>query len=238
MDTLINGIGLLKKYNGREVVRNIDIEIKQGEILALIGTNGAGKTTTISMLTGIIKPDSGNVYYWREDYKSHIGIQLQSTPFFEGFTALENMMIFAALHKTNLDKQSAQKKLKRWGLEQVENTLANRLSIGQQKALAIAVATVHQPELVVFDEPTSGLDPRARYKIRELIKQLSDENCTVLFSSHDMEEVSKTATRIIIMDRGGILANGSPQGLIKKHKVKDLEELYLSLTITKGGEKE
>lgn len=81
MDTLINGIGLLKKYNGREVVRNIDIEIKRGEILALIGTNGAGKTTTISMLTGIIKPDSGNVYYWRDDYKSHIGIQLQSTPF-------------------------------------------------------------------------------------------------------------------------------------------------------------
>ena len=75
MDTLINGIGLLKKYSGREVVRCVDIEIKKGEILALIGTNGAGKTTTISMLAGIIKPDSGDICYWRDDYKAHIGIQ-------------------------------------------------------------------------------------------------------------------------------------------------------------------
>lgn len=234
MDILIKGIGLSKQYNGREVVRGIDLDIKKGEILALIGTNGAGKTTTISMLLGIIKPDSGNVYYWRDDYKAHIGIQLQTTPFFEGYTTLENMLIFGALHKTHLNKQSAREKLKKWGLEHMENTLASRLSLGQQKTLAIAVATVHQPELVVFDEPTSGLDPRASYKIRQLIKQLSDENCTVLFSSHDMEEVSKTATRIIIMDSGCILANGTPQDLIKQHNVRDLEELYLLLTALEG----
>ena len=234
MDTLINGIGLLKQYNGRKVVRGVDLDIKKGEILALIGTNGAGKTTTISMLLGIVKPDSGNVYYWRDDYKAHIGVQLQTTPVFEGYTVLENMLIFAALHKTPLKKESARKKLKQWGLETVENILASSLSLGQQKALAIAVATIHQPELVVFDEPTSGLDPRARYKIRQLIKQLSHENCTVLFSSHDMEEVSKMATRIIIMDNGHILANGSPQDLIKGHNVRDLEELYLSLTALEG----
>lgn len=236
MDTLINSIGLLKKYNEREVVRDVDLDIKKGEILALIGTNGSGKTTTISMLLGIIQPDSGNVYYWRDDYKAHIGVQLQATPFFEGHTVLENMLIFAALHKTPLNKQSARKKLKKWGLEHMENTLASRLSLGQQKALAIAVATVHQPKLVAFDEPTSGLDPRARYKIRHLIRQLSDENCTVLFSSHDMEEVSKTATRIIIMDSGCILANGSPQDLITQHNVRDLEELYFALTVLEGEE--
>lgn len=236
MDTLIRASGLLKQYDGLQVVKGIDLDIKKGEILALIGTNGAGKTTTISMLLGIIKPDSGNIYYWRDDYKAYTGIQLQTTPFFEGYTVIENMLIFASLYKTPLDKQSAQEKLKFWGLEHMKNTLASRLSLGQQKALAIAVATVHQPELVVFDEPTSGLDPQARYKIRQLIKQLSEQNCTILFSSHDMEEVHKTATGIIIMDKGSILAKGSPKDLIKQYNVSDLEELYMILTTAEGEE--
>lgn len=234
MSRLIRGIGLSKRYDGRKIVRSIDIEIEKGEILALIGTNGAGKTTTISMLLGIVKPDDGHLDYWREDYKAHIGVQLQSTPFFEGYTVLENMLIFASLHKIHLTELSAREKLKIWGLEEVEKTQAVRLSLGQQKRLAIALATVHQPELAVFDEPTSGVDPRVRHDIRRLIKELPNQNTTVLFSSHDMEEVSKTADRIIVMDKGSIIAKGSPEALMSRHHVKDLEELYLRLTAPGG----
>src|SRR5690554_1552606 len=96
---LITAKALTKRFRNREVVRGINLEIKQGEILALIGPNGAGKTTTILILIGILMPDAGSVAYWREDYRAHIGVQLQSTPFFEGCTAEENLRLFAAMYR-------------------------------------------------------------------------------------------------------------------------------------------
>lgn len=93
---LMKATGIRKQFHNREVVRGIDVEIRQGEILALIGTNGAGKSTTLAMLLGILPPDAGTITRWRDDYKAHIGVQLQSTPFFEGYTAEENLRLFAA----------------------------------------------------------------------------------------------------------------------------------------------
>lgn len=230
MKKLIQATGLIKKYNGQVVVEKIDFEINEGEMIALIGTNGAGKTTTISMLLGIIKPDSGTINYWTEEFKSHVGVQLQTTPFFEGYSVLENMMIFAVLHNIPFTKSMAVERLKDMGLKNMEKTPAIRLSLGQQKRLAIALATIHKPKLIILDEPTSGLDPRARQEIRLLLKQLLKENATIMFSSHDMEEVSKLATRVVIMDKGRIIANGTPNDLMREQQVNSLEELYLTLT--------
>ncbi len=230
MKNLIEAKGLVKRFGNREVVKGIDIEIRPGEVLALIGTNGAGKSTTMSMLLGILKPDEGQVTRWREDYRSHLGVQLQSTPFFEGYTAEENLQLFAALYNLKLTKSQLEEELEKCGLLEARKTPAIKMSLGQQKRLAIAVTNIHKPELIVLDEPTAGLDPRARHEIRTMIRKLANEKVSVLFSSHDMEEVSRTADRLILMHSGKIVAQGIPEELLKQNQVENLEELYLKLT--------
>lgn len=227
---LMEAKGIHKQFHNREVVKGIDVEIRQGEILALIGTNGAGKSTTIGMLLGILQPDAGTITRWREDYKAHIGVQLQSTPFFEGYTTEENLQLFAALYNLRMGKEQIQKKLEECNLQEARKTLASRLSGGQQKRLAIAVTTLHNPDLIILDEPAAGLDPRARHEVRTMIKRLAQNKVTVLFSSHDMEEVSRIADRIILMHEGLIVAQGEPESLLQQYHTENLESLYLELT--------
>lgn len=232
MTALIEAKDLRKSYNGREVVKGIDFTIHAGEVVALIGSNGTGKSTTISMLFGILKPDAGTVSYWREDYKAHVGVQLQSTPFFEGYTAEENLRLFSALYHVKLTKEQIDHKLMECNLLEVKKTPANRMSIGQQKRLAIVLTTLHNPDLIVLDEPTAGLDPRARHEIKQMIKDLAKKNVSVLFSSHDMEEVAQIADRVILMNHGKMIAQGSPSLLLQEHGHENLEFLYLALTET------
>lgn len=221
---------LTKSYKGKPAVDNANLKIIKGDVIALIGTNGAGKSTTLSMLLGIIKPDQGTVYRWCKDYKSKLGVQLQSTPFFEGYTTAENMELFTTLYNISLSKADIENHLKKCGLSDVKRVSASKLSIGQQKRLAIAVTTIHNPELIILDEPTAGLDPRARRDIRQMIQRLTQEGVTVVFSSHDMEEVYSMATKIIIMHNGKILTQGIPDNLLSEHAVDNLETLYLDLT--------
>jgi ABC-2 type transport system ATP-binding protein len=227
---LITAKSLTKIFRGRQVVKGVDLEVEQGQVLALIGPNGAGKSTTLSMLLGILKPDSGSVAYWRDDYRAHIGVQLQSTPFFEGYTAEENLKLFAALYRIKLDEAQLQEKLEECRLTEAKKVPAVRLSIGQQKQLALAVTTVHQPDLIVLDEPTAGLDPRARHDIRQTIRSFADGGRTVVFSSHDMEEVERVADRLVFISEGQIVAQGQPEALLQEYYLNDLEELYLKLT--------
>ena len=221
---------LRKQFHNREVVKEIDLEIRQGEILALIGTNGAGKSTTLAMLLGILSPDAGTITRWREDYKAHIGVQLQSTPFFEGYSTEENLQLFAALYHLRMNKEQLRNKLEECNLYKERKTLASRLSGGQQKRLAIAVTTLHNPDFIILDEPAAGLDPRARHEIRAMMKRLAENQVTILFSSHDMEEVSRIADRIILMHEGLIVAQGEPERLLSQYQAENLESLYLDLT--------
>lgn len=229
---LIEAKGIRKQFHNREVVKGIDIEIQQGEILALIGTNGAGKSTALAMLIGILQPDDGTIMRWRKDYRGHIGVQLQSVPFFEGYTAEENLRLFAALYNVKMDKEQIRKKLAECNLQEAGKTLASRLSGGQQKRLAIAVTTLHHPALIVLDEPAAGLDPRARHEIRNMIQQMAKNEVTVVFSSHDMEEVARIADRMILMHEGKIVAQGQPESLLRQYHAENLESLYLELTDT------
>ncbi len=234
---LMEAKDIRKQFHNREVVKGIDLEIRQGEILALIGTNGAGKSTTLAMLLGILPPDAGTITRWREDYKAHIGVQLQSTPFFEGYSTEENLRIFAALYNVRMDKEQIQTKLEECNLQEARKTLASRLSGGQQKRLAIAVTTLHNPDFIILDEPAAGLDPRARHEVRAMIERLAENNVTVLFSSHDMEEVSRMADRVILMHEGLIVVQGEPESLLQQYHAENLESLYLELTdsIEAGG---
>ncbi|SMF65260.1 ABC-2 type transport system ATP-binding protein [Paenibacillus uliginis N3/975] len=230
MKTLIQAHGLVKTYGHKHVVNGIHLDIREGEVLAIIGPNGAGKSTTLDLILGLRRPDDGSVTYWTSQPSRHIGLQLQSTPFFPGFTALENLRMFAAFYGLRLKDHQLMPHLERCGLADAAKTDALRLSGGQQKRLAIAMALVHDPNLLFLDEPTASLDPRARREIRELIRSLADAGTSIVFTSHDMEEVNKLAQRILLICNGKIQAEGSPEFLLSTHGAESLEELYISLT--------
>jgi ABC-2 type transport system ATP-binding protein len=230
MQHLIEAEGLMKKYGERIVINGVNFSVSPGEVVAIIGPNGAGKSTLIDLVLGLRDPDEGKVVYWAADYRKHIGVQLQSTPFFPELTVLENLRLFASLYGIRLSTEQLEEVLEKCRLREVSRVYASRLSGGQQKRLAIAVTVIHQPKLIFLDEPTAALDPRARSEIRSLIGDLARAGTAVVFTSHDMEEVSKLAHRVIFISHGRILAEGSPDELLRKFGSESLEALYLQLT--------
>ncbi|OUN01642.1 MAG: ABC transporter [Firmicutes bacterium ZCTH02-B6] len=229
MNALISARGLTKRYAGRLVVNGIDLDVFAGEVLAVIGPNGAGKSTTLEMLLGLRIPDAGTVTYWTADPRREMGVQLQNTPFFPGLTAAENLQVFASFYGLRLSDARLRELLSQCRLEEVANIEAARLSGGQQKRLAIAAALVHNPKVVFLDEPTAALDPLARHEIRNVVRRIHQAGTTMVFTSHDMEEVEKLAERVIIIAAGAVVASGTPGALTAAFGVANLEELYLKL---------
>lgn len=232
-NVLIKADGLRKWYSSRAVVNGVSVSVYENEILAIIGPNGAGKSTTIEMVLGLRTQDEGKVSYWSDDYRRSVGVQLQATPFFPGLTAFENLQLFAAFYKRKLSKQEGVELLTLCGLQEVVKTEASKLSGGQQKRLAIAVALVHNPKVVFLDEPTAALDPKSRRELHQLIKELHQRGTTVVFTSHDMDEVAKLSDRVMMIDKGAVIAEGTAAELCRINGVQNLEELYLQLTL--GG---
>jgi len=230
MQHLIEAQGLMKKYGERIVINGVNFSVSPGEVVAVIGPNGAGKSTLIDLVLGLRDPDEGKVVYWAADYRKHIGVQLQSTPFFPELTVLENLRLFASLYGIRLSQEQLEEVLEKCRLREVSRVYASRLSGGQQKRLAIAVTVIHRPKLIFLDEPTAALDPRARSEIRELIGDLARAGTAVVFTSHDMKEVSKLAHRVIFISHGKVLAEGSPEELLQAFGSESLESLYLQLT--------
>ncbi|MEO4053751.1 ABC transporter ATP-binding protein [Solibacillus sp. CAU 1738] len=226
----IHAVGIQKSYRNKTVVHNIDLDIRENDILAVIGPNGAGKSTMLEMLIGLRTADSGEINYWDRAFKEKMGVQLQAVPFFPNLSAFENLKLFAAFYKKKSSNDQITSALKMCGLNEVGKTDASKLSGGQQKRLAISIALIHDPELILLDEPTAALDPRARQEIHAIIKELHQSGKTVVFTSHDMDEVDKLATRVILINEGKIIAQGEPRQLCKEYNVTKLEELYLILT--------
>lgn len=224
-----------KSFKGRKVISDLSFTINSNEIVALVGTNGAGKTTTIRMILGINRPDKGSIEYCTKNFNKKVGVQLQTTPFFEGFTVEENLKLFGTFYQCEMTNKVMQNILNKYNLMDVKNTLASKLSLGQQKRLAIGITTLHDPEFVILDEPSAGLDPEAQRNVQKLILQLKKRGKSVLFSSHDMLEVRNIADRIIIMDQGSLLESGEPESLLHKYDVFDLEELFYEVTKKERG---
>ena len=168
--------------------------------------------------------------FWTNHPHKEIGVQLQTTPFFRGLTVAENLMLFANFYGVHLDKQQVQDILAQCGLVGVTRIEAAKLSGGQQKRLAIALTLAHQPRLIFLDEPTAALDPSARREIRNLIRTLATNGTSIVFTSHDMEEVGKLADRIVLIVSGRVRAEGTFANLLSIYDVRSLEELYLKLT--------
>ena len=227
-EVLISAKNIEKKFNKNIILKDVSLDINKGEVIALVGPNGSGKTTLINILLGILKADKGELKINIENYKKHIGLQLQSTPFFEGYNVKDNILMFSALYDIKMSDEEIESILNKYNLN--PKTPAIKLSGGEQKKLAIMIATMQNPDLLIFDEPTASLDPRERYNIKNMKLELAKNNKTILFTSHDLEEVEDIASKIVFLYKGEILEKGSKEELLKKYNFDSLEKVYLHIT--------
>src|SRR5712692_1858198 len=203
-----------KSYGSHRVVDELQFTVERGEIFALLGPNGAGKTTTIETLEGYRTPDQGRVRVLGLDpiresqkLKPQIGVMLQQDGLYPGLTAREVLHLFAGYYR---QPQHIDSLLERVGLTSAARTRCRRLSGGQKRRLALAVALVGNPALLFLDEPTAGMDPQARLATWEIIRDLKQQGVTVLLTTHLMDEAERLADRVAIIDHGRLIALDTP----------------------------
>lgn len=222
---MISVRNLRKAFGTLNAVAGVDFEVAAGETFGLLGPNGAGKTTTISMLVGLLAPDSGAITVaghhdpQRPEARRLLGVAPQNLALYEQFSAQENLQLFARLY--GLDRE-AQRRRVDWALEFAG--LADRrhhrvhtFSGGMKRRLNLACALVHDPQVILLDEPTVGVDPQSRNHMFESIEQLRREGRTIVYTTHYMEEARRLCDRVAIMDQGRILALDTVDGLIAQH---------------------
>jgi ABC-2 type transport system ATP-binding protein len=215
--------GLTKTYGDLQAVRGIDLAVREGETFGILGPNGAGKTTTLEMIEGLTRPDAGTVEILGEPVwpdprrvQRRIGVQLQKTALFDNLDAGELLALFCDLYGVPREPARIERLLETVGLEAKSGALARELSGGQQQRLAIALALVHEPEIVFLDEPTTGLDPQARRNLWDVVRAISSEGRTVVITTHYLEEAEELCDRTAIMDSGSIIALDTPSMLIRE----------------------
>lgn len=222
-DYLIETKQLTKIYGEQAAVKNIDLHVKRGRIYGLLGRNGAGKTTTMKMLLGLTQPTSGEVKIWGKTLRGHekkllprIGSLIESPGFYPNLTATENLRIFATLRGVP-NRHAIKDALDLVGLPYKDKKLFSQYSLGMKQRLAIALAVMHDPELLILDEPINGLDPIGIAEVRSFIRELCDtRGKTILISSHILSEISLLADDVGIIDHGTLLEEESLAELEQK----------------------
>ncbi len=231
-ETMVDVKGLVKRYGTFTAVNGVEFQVKKGEIFGLLGPNGAGKTTTIEMLVGLRKPDDGTAALAGFDVRNQvnqvkevIGVQLQSTSLFELLKVEEILHLYASFYPKNVDLDEL---IGDMLLTEKRKDRIKGLSGGQKQRLAIALALIHDPEIVFLDEPTTGLDPQARRTLWDIVLRLKERGKTVLLSTHYMDEAHVLCDRIGIMDQGELIALDTPTNLVKKLDATSTVEFRLS----------
>ena len=234
MNNVISVKNLTKKYKNLTAIDNLSFDVYEGEILGLLGPNGSGKSTTINCLLSLLNFEHGIIKIFNKemtsesyDIKKDIGVIFQEVAVFEELTVYENIDYFCGLYITD-KKQRAEyieDAIKLVGLEEFKKFYPKQLSGGLLRRLNIACGIAHKPKLIFLDEPTVAVDPQSRNKILDGIKKLRDEGATILYTTHYMEEVELLCDRIIILDKGKIIAQGTTEEL------KDLAKIEEKITV-------
>lgn len=228
MQTILKADTLVKKYGDLKAVDGISFEVYRGEIFGFLGPNGAGKTTTMKMMSGLLKPDSGAITINTNNHAKSIGICPQHIVVWENLTCLEQLVYMGQMYNlsTHHAKQRGLELLESLGLLDKKDRLAKTLSGGMQRRLNIALALIHEPELVFLDEPQAGLDPQSRVLVREYIRSIKSKT-TIVLTTHDMEEAEKLSDRICIIDKGRLLVSGIAEEIKKISGQEDLIEVEM-----------
>lgn len=233
---------LTKKFNGFAAVDNISFEIKEGEIVGLLGPNGAGKTTTIQMLLGLITPTSGEIKIFGQDIAKNRQQILQRVGFASAYSAMQgklniydNLLISSFLYDLPNKREKILGVLEDVDLLDCAKKKFGTFSSGQKTRAVLARALLPRPRLLLLDEPTASLDPEIAERIQDLLlKIVSKHKVTILYTSHNMAEVSKMCDRVIFLMEGKIVAQMSPEDLVKELGKKDLNEVFISLVREEG----
>lgn len=234
MENIIEVKNLTKKYKDLTAVDDLSFEVKKGEIVGLLGPNGSGKSTTINCLLSLLYFDNGSIKLFGKemkpdsyDLKAKIGVVFQDVSVFNELTVYENIDYFCGLYISdkNKRKQYVEDAIHLVGLENFKNFYPEKLSGGLLRRLNIACGIAHKPELIFLDEPTVAVDPQSRNNILDGIKTLRDNGSTIVYTTHYMEEVELICDRVIIIDKGRLIASGTTD------KLKELSNIEEKVTV-------
>jgi ABC-2 type transport system ATP-binding protein len=226
MSAAVSVLSLCKHYKDVSAVDNVSFEVQEGHCFGLLGPNGAGKTTTIEIMEGIISATSGQVLYQGQlvdkQISQKIGIQFQHTALQDYLTVKETLNLFASFYQNTIDQAQLIELCDLSDFLDRDNRL---LSGGQRQRLLLALALINDPQIIFLDEPTTGLDPQARRNFWQLIKNIKAQNKTIILTTHYMDEAEQLCDDIVIMDKGKIIAQGTPNQLLAEH----FEDVFIYL---------
>ncbi|NWL86869.1 MULTISPECIES: ABC transporter ATP-binding protein [unclassified Paenibacillus] len=227
---------LTKKFGEFIAVDNMSLAVREGEIFGFLGANGAGKSTTINLVASLLRPSSGEIRILERDIMKHgryakmnLGIVPQDLAIYKDMTAYENVSFFAGLYGLRGAelKERTLEALKFVGLEDKIKSYPKNFSGGMKRRLNIACAIAHRPKLIIMDEPTVGIDPHSRNYILNSVRKLNEMGCTIIYTSHYMEEVEEICTRVAIIDHGKVIAEGTKEQLVAT--ITDVKEIRIEL---------
>lgn len=235
MEKILTVKNLVMKFSNHAVLKNIDFDIEKGEKVFIIGPSGCGKSTLLRCLNYLIKPTRGDITFEGQDLKktdinlirTKLGLVFQSFNLFPHLTVLENIILAPTKLKLMNEEDAKQKALELLNsikLKDKANFYPDELSGGQKQRVAIIRTLIMEPNLIMFDEPTSALDPKMTKEVTSLIQEVAETGITMLIVSHEMEFVKSLATRVIFMQDGKIIEEGSPNEIFKNPKTKELQE--------------
>ncbi|GKX67157.1 ABC transporter ATP-binding protein [Inconstantimicrobium mannanitabidum] len=236
MEKILEIKDLKKYYKDNKAVDGLNFDLYEGEILGLLGPNGAGKSTTINILSTILKAEGGTIKYFgksldsnRKYVKSQLGIVPQDLALYEDIAAYKNVEFFASLYgiKGEELKCNVLEALRFVGLEDKKDSKPKTFSGGMKRRLNIACAIAHKPKILILDEPTVGIDPQSRNHILESIKKLRKLGTTIIYTTHYMEEVEVISDRIVIMDKGRKIADGTILELLENYKNTRVYKIFI-----------
>jgi ABC-2 type transport system ATP-binding protein len=232
---------ITKLFGTQTAVDNLSFEVPAGQILGFLGPNGAGKSTTLKILTGMLTPTSGTARICDIDLqthpvevKKHVGFVPESGAVFESLTGLEYLEMVAALY--GIPSRAARSRIEQFitffdlSFETLTDKLLGAYSKGMRRKVVITAALLHNPPVVFFDEPLDGLDANAAVGFKRLIQTLAHEGKTIVYSSHILDVVERVCDRVIIINKGRLLVDGTPAGLVAAHGAETLERLFTQLT--------
>ena len=239
LESIISIKDLRMSYGSKKVLNGIDLEIPRGQIIGYIGTNGAGKSTTIKIMLGILEGYQGKVEILGQDinngsieYKKRIGYVPEQADIYENLTAYEYISFLGGIYGLDEKKliDRAKKLMNLFGIEDVINSRISSYSKGMKQKLLIICSLIHNPDILFFDEPLSGLDANSVMVFKEVMNTLAKEGKTIFYSSHIMDVVEKVSDRILLLNEGQIVADGSFEELKNNQKEGSLEEIFNQLT--------
>ena len=228
---------LRKQFSEFTAVDNISFDIQEGEILGLLGPNGAGKTTTIHMLLGLITPTSGSIHMFGLDLAQHRERILQQVNFSSTYISMpfsltveENLKVSARLYSLQNIQHRVDNIVEKLEMRDIKTKLTRKLSSGQMSRLTLAKALMTEPKVLFLDEPTASLDPDIVNKIKAFLKEYQrNAGLSILYTSHNMREMEEMSNRIIFLQHGQIVAEGTSDQIIQRYGQRDLEEVFLKL---------